>query len=466
MTDNLLLAYYGDDYTGSTDALEALSRQGVRTALFLEPPRPEDLTGRFDDLQAIGVAGESRSMTPSEMDEQLPETFEAIAKLNPTLFQYKVCSTFDSAPDRGSIGRAIDIGQEVFDSEFVPVIVGVPPMEPQGRYVVFGNLFATVDAETYRLDRHPTMQTHPATPMTESDLARHLGEQTDRSITGVEVLDLDRGVEETRRVLQEAREDGEIVIFDTLTDDHLATLGRVIWECAASDGGTTFGVGSSGFDYAFSTYWQRTGLTFNRVDDVQTSEADSLVVISGSASPVTAKQIKWALDHGYAGIKLDTTALIDPDRADGERADAIGRAIEAVRERRGVVIYTALGPDDPIIDETWAEAEAFGVSPEAVGRRNGRQQGQILRELLERTDTSRVCIAGGDTSSYATPALDVYALEMAAPISPGAPLCRASARTEQFDGIEIALKGGQIGGEEYFERTRRCVPRSRQQHLD
>jgi len=32
---NLLLAYYGDDFTGSTDALEFLSRAGIKTVLFI-----------------------------------------------------------------------------------------------------------------------------------------------------------------------------------------------------------------------------------------------------------------------------------------------------------------------------------------------------------------------------------------------------------------------------------------------
>ena len=33
-----LLTFYGDDFTGSTDALEALARAGVRSALFLDAP--------------------------------------------------------------------------------------------------------------------------------------------------------------------------------------------------------------------------------------------------------------------------------------------------------------------------------------------------------------------------------------------------------------------------------------------
>jgi len=83
MTDNnkLLLSFYGDDITGSTDAMEALSRVGVRTVLFFDPPPLEDLAQRFGDLQAVGIAGMSRTMTPERMDAVLPDVFERIKRL-------------------------------------------------------------------------------------------------------------------------------------------------------------------------------------------------------------------------------------------------------------------------------------------------------------------------------------------------------------------------------------------------
>ncbi len=39
----LLLAFYGDDFTGSADAMEALTINGVKTALFLGHPTQERL---------------------------------------------------------------------------------------------------------------------------------------------------------------------------------------------------------------------------------------------------------------------------------------------------------------------------------------------------------------------------------------------------------------------------------------
>ena len=73
----LLLAYYGDDFTGSTDVMEALSRAGLRTVLFLKPPTKAQLA-KFPGLRAFGIAGGSRTMSPEEMETELPPAFEAL----------------------------------------------------------------------------------------------------------------------------------------------------------------------------------------------------------------------------------------------------------------------------------------------------------------------------------------------------------------------------------------------------
>ena len=62
----------------------------------------------------------------------------------------------------------------------------------------------------------------------------------------------------------------------------------------------------------------------------------------------------------------------------------------------------------------------------------------------------RVLIAGGDSSSYAARSLGIEAVEMIAPLAPGAPLCSAHAPGSPADGIEVNFKGGQVGAEDYF----------------
>src|SRR5258708_4176124 len=174
----LLYCYYGDDFTGSTDVLEQLAGNGVASVLFLSTPTAAQLA-RFSACQAIGFAGDARSRTPEWMSANLPAIFTRMRELGPAIVQYKVCSTFDSAPHRGSIGRALEIGREVFATQTVPIGVAAPHL---GRFVVFGNLFAAAGKQMYRIDRHPTMAHHPATPMDEADLRLHLARQTNLAI--------------------------------------------------------------------------------------------------------------------------------------------------------------------------------------------------------------------------------------------------------------------------------------------
>src|ERR1043165_5044279 len=133
------LAYYGDDFTGSTDVLDVLVRAGIPTVLLLTEPTA-DLLDRFPDARAVGVAGMSRSKSPEWMDQAMPPLFGKLRDLGAPFVHYKVCSTFDSSATVGSIGRAIDCAAAVFQNRCVPLVVGAPALK---RYTTFGNLFAT-----------------------------------------------------------------------------------------------------------------------------------------------------------------------------------------------------------------------------------------------------------------------------------------------------------------------------------
>ncbi|KAA9396327.1 four-carbon acid sugar kinase family protein [Haloarcula sp. CBA1130] len=457
MTDTeLLLAFYGDDFTGSTDALEGLADNGVRAVLFMEPPTPAELE-RFDDLDAVGVAGVSRSMTPEEMTAELPSIFERFADLDAPIVHYKVCSTFDSSPEVGSIGTAIDVAQEVFDSPFVPVSQGTEV--PHGRFVAFSNLFAEQGGEMYRIDRHPTMRDHPVTPMRESDLRRHLGEQTDRPIGGVDRRFLE-SYTDLASAVDETAVDDEIVVLDALDSDHLARIGHLLWDRATDAQGQLFAVGSSGLEHhALVSHWDEIGLIdrtesfFDKRDPV-----DRIAVMSGSASAETASQIEWASDHGFQLVSIDTERLVDPDEAAEARDEVVESALDALDAGESVVLYSARGPDDPAIDATRERFEAVGID-EGLESYLGREQGRIFREVLQRADLDRACVAGGDTSSHVVSQLNLQALEAVAPVAPGGPLCRVYSDEEAFDGLEIALKGGQVHTEndefDYFGAVER-----------
>lgn len=448
--NDLLLTFYGDDFTGSTDVMESLQINGVPTVLFLEPPTPEQLTGRFANVRAVGVAGVSRSMSPAQMDAELYPKFRALKALGAPFVHYKICSTFDSSPTVGSIGHAIDIGCDVFDPPVVPLIVGAPVLR---RYMIFGNLFARVGDVTYRLDRHPTMSKHPITPMNESDLRLHLGRQTMRSMGLIDIWHMEESDEQIDARFKKLVDDGtEIVFFDTFDQRHLAHIGRVVWNLRGEK--PVFIVGSSGLEYALTSHWQKVGVVA-KPDALQSpGRVEQLVVVSGSAAPPTAEQIDYALERGFVGIRLDAPCLVDPQQADAARAKAVAQAMDVLNQGRSPLLYSAHGPDDPAIEQTKQYMQSIGLDPQTVGSRLGTQQGLILRDLLEKTGLKRACVAGGDTCGYTSKQLGIYALEVIVPIAPGAPLCRASSNNPAFDGLEISLKGGQNGVADYFVKIR------------
>jgi 3-oxoisoapionate kinase len=443
----LLLTFYGDDFTGSTDVTEALTWNGIPAVLFLEPPAPEFVHAHFPHVRAVGVAGVSRSLKTAELEAVLPDQFAGLAALGAPLFHYKVCSTFDSSPEVGSIGAAAEIGWAQFGPRAVPLLVGAPILK---RYVAFGNLFAGVNGVTYRLDRHPTMPKHPVTPMHEADLRVHLSAQSPRRMGLVDWLTIQRGTDAVAGAWAEQVSSGaEIIALDTLSDADLLTLGTFLWELARH-GDCPFIVGSSGVEYALAAHWRQAGIAGEAHIPASVPPAERIAVVSGSAAPGTAAQLAWAEANGFRMHRLDTLRLTDESTADAEREAMVVLACAALADGVSPVLFSAWGPDDPAIAATREGLAQRGQDASSISPLLGAQQGRILRDIVARTGIRRVVVTGGDTCGHAAHQLGIYALETILPLAPGAPLCRARAHDAALEGLEISLKAGQVGRADYF----------------
>jgi len=422
------MAFFGDDFTGSTDALETLEEMGVATILFTDVPSAAQLRAHAGK-QAIGIAGMSRAMPTAEIGPYLRTAFEHIRELEPAHVHYKVCSTFDSSPAVGSIGKAIDVGSSVFGAAPIPLVVGAPHL---GRYCVFGNLFARMgtaaNGAVFRLDRHPSMSKHPVTPADESDLSLHLARQTDKKIGLVDVNDLGKPLASVARTVNAkvARGD-EVVLFDTLTTGHLLKIGRIIDAMAEKRGKPVFSVGSSAVSNALCAAWVKDGSAAPRTDWPELKTMGPLLVMSGSCSPVTAKQIEWALRHGFAHIPVDATTPASD-------------AIQSLRAGKSVIVHTGtVSGDGRVRITTKGTAGHYG---EALAR--------IADEVLSRFSVAGLIVAGGDTSSLFARAIGIRAVEMVARGVRGAPFCKAHSDRPHIDGLIVAFKGGQVGDVDYF----------------
>lgn len=442
-TEQPLLAFYGDDVTGSTDSLEAAALAGVPAILFLAPPTTEQLR-RHPGVKVVGVAGDSRSRSPAWMDEHLPSVFERLKQLGAPLCHYKTCSTFDSSPTIGNIGRAIEIGLKAFGGP-VPVVVGVLRHR---RFVMFSNLFAAGSVggmeEIYRVDRHPTMSRHPVTPMSEADLRLHLAKQTKLAISGFDV----RQMQDVHAVENLAATASDVVVLDTFDAATTRRTGELLTQLATTR--PLFVAGSSGVEYAVFDYLKAEGRLPLQPPPEPSGPVDRIVAIYGSCSPVSERQIAWAEANGMVVIAADTAALLDDsDNAESVAVTALGRALT---NSTGVVLYTARGPNDPGIAQTRQVLERSGHGPNDSSQLLGERLGRVLSRVIKETGVRRVALAGGDSSSHAVSQLGIEALEVAGPLVPGAPLCRMHSKEVALDGAEIVLKGGQVGGPDFLGR--------------
>lgn len=456
MSKTPLVAFYGDDFTGSTDALEGLAAAGLRAVLFTGVPSAE-LLARFEGLQAVGIAGHSRSLGPEEMDDEMPGVLDALRATGAPILHYKVCSTFDSSPTIGSFGRVMDIARRTFGRGTIPIVVGAPKL---GRFSIFGTLFArhNVDGSVHRIDRHPTMSVHPTTPMREADMRRHIGAQTSQHIALLPHPSIAASDEVAARALDAAlAAEPDALLLDIADEATEARVGALL-ERMADRWAPLFVVGSSGVGYALVAHWRASGRLGSAQPMSAPGAVERLFVLSGSCSPATGAQIAAAAKDGFVEVPLDPVALI-AEGGEGPHAQAsAARIAELLQAGASVVAHSSTGPSDPREAAVAAHLADLGATGEAARMQGGRAlataAGHLLEQVLARVPLQRFMVAGGDTATAAVRMAGIDALEMIAPLVPGAPLCRVFAPGRPLDGREVVLKGGQMGGPNFFAQVR------------
>lgn len=412
MTDGLARAaaprvtWYGDDFTGATDTLAHVALAGWRSLLFLGVPTPQQLE-RAGPLDAIGIAGAARGMAPDEMTAELRAAGRFLAATGTRILHYKCCSTFDSAPHVGSIGAAVAELRRHMLNPLVPIVGGQPGI---GRYCSFANLFARAGAaaEVHRIDRHPVMRAHPVTPMHEADL-RAVDPWIDAIVNTI---------------------DGPLLL-DLVDDEQLPLIGRLLWRAASAL--PLLVVGPSSVQQALA---RAAGPGPASSAPALPPAQGPVLVVAGSLSPVTARQI--GASRRYARQPLDVERLL------GEAAYAsasIQEAAGALAQGRNVLVHT----DEP----------GQALSPQrtaATARATGRLVAGIVRaSAAAGRKLTRLGIAGGDTSSHATLALGLWGLGFHSTLAPGVTVSVAHSDDPLTNGLQLMLKGGQMGGDTLFD---------------
>ena len=440
------LAFYGDSFIGSIEAMAQLQTAAIESRVFLLPPSTEQLQN-YPDLQAFGLAGSSRSMSPAEMEDRLPEMLRLLKKSGAPIIHYLTSSTFDSAPHVGSIGKAMEIGRRLFGPSPIPLLFGAPQL---GHYCVFGNLFASFESEPspYRLDHHPEMGAHPITPMTEADIRIHLRQQTQLAIELFDFLALENEDPDRHLSKLQAKKPAAI-LFDILKTQHLPTIGSLIDELGESSW-PLFVVGSFGVEQALTAAW-------NSDKSLSTppnaSPVSQLLVVSGGTATASQRQTDEAIRSGFVSIPIDPNELISSQRSGTAMERSSAKAIAALKEGKSVIIHIADTSDIEQPESTDTTFRKLGFSTLETklksGRTLGPRLGQIVKTTLSQQPVDRIGVSGGETSGYLAQALNISNLRTKSFVSEGVALCEI-ASTGSIDQTEIVFKDGNIGQADFW----------------
>jgi len=424
--DALLIAYYGDDFTGATDTLGTAARAGMRSLLFMGLPTDAQLR-RAGPLDCLGVAGAARSMAPAAMRAALAPVAARFASLRPRVVHYKTCSTFDSAVFVGNVAVAVEVfrGAGVGVSAPTMIVGGQPSL---ARYCLFSELFAAAGEAVYRIDRHPTMSRHPVTPMLEADLRLHFATLGLHGVSSIPYPVYTGGMAAVReRVQALAARGSTAILFDVAAQGDLSLIGESLAADAHHDA-PLLAVGPSSVVEALATQWGRAGAPQR---DGVAPASGPVLLLAGSLSPVTARQVAAA--SSYRMLRLDAARL------------ASGDASYCGQTAARVAAHLAAG--EHVLVSTSDGSASAGVAADTLARAGG----ELLARVLAACPVKRFGIAGGDTSSLAMSALDAWGLSYVSRIAPGVALCRLHSDSPSLDGMEVMLKGGQMGPDDLFE---------------
>lgn len=405
-----LLGAIADDLTGGTDLALTLSRGGMRVRQVVGVP---DARTPLVGADAVVVSLKSRTVPATDAVAQSRASAEALLAAGARQLFFKYCSTFDSNDD-GNIGPVTDALMELLGEERTLVC---PAFPTNARTVYQGYLFVGD-----QLLSESSMKDHPLTPMRDPSIVRMMRRQSKLPVSLIDIAQVREGPEALRDALN-AR--SGVAVIDALDDADLLTIGAAARHLGLITGGSGVALGlPANFD-----------LVRGGRSETRQPATGRAVVLAGSCSAATHRQVNVALDRGMPGFRIDPLKIADasliPD-------DAVSFAAQTSAEQVPMIYATA-------------DSDAVRHAQQALGReRSGALVEEFLGSVaqgLAARGFDRILVAGGESSGAVIAGLGISELDVGPEIDPGVPWMLADRDGQP---VSVALKSGNFGADEIF----------------
>jgi uncharacterized protein YgbK (DUF1537 family) len=415
----LLLGCIADDFTGGTDLAGMLVKHGMRTVQMIGVPS-EPLPA---DVDAVVIALKSRT---NPVAEAVADSLGALRWLQAQgcrQFYFKYCSTFDST-SKGNIGPVAEALMDALQTDFT---IACPAFPANKRTIYKGRLFVG-DVPL----NESSMQHHPLTPMTDSDLVRVLQAQTQRKVGLVDYDAVRRGEAAIRERFAALRRDGVgFAVIDALSDDDLLAIGKACSDMPLVTAGSGVALGLP------QNFIAQGLLKAQGVASALPAPGGLRAVVAGSCSTATLGQIA-AMRAQYPAHNIDPF-----DLAKGN--DVVGETLAWAAQHLNsgpILIYASATPAE-------VKAAQAALGAEQAGALIEQALAAITARLVE-SGVGQLIVAGGETSGAVVKALGIKGLRIGPEIDPGVPWTTALYGDSARKPLSLALKSGNFGTQDFF----------------
>lgn len=399
-----------DDFTGANDTGVQLAKKGARTEVMLSAAQKPS---RRADVLIVNT--ESRALPAEQAAHSVGEALASwCERATPPLVYKKIDSTF-----RGNVGAEVMAAMQASGRHLAVIAAAIPSA---GRTTQKGLCLVN---GTPLLDTE--FASDPKTPITSSRIAELVALQSELPVHEVHLDDLRRG--RLSALLKAWADEGEcMVVVDAVEDRDLMLVAQALCEQKQFP----LMVGAAGLANALPVSLF-----------MQEQQALPVLVVAGSMSEATRRQVDRALCEGRADVvDIDASRLISSSFSFEIAAVAEQACAQLSRQHHTILRTSRSAQDRQLIDEL---CQTAGMSRQQLGEVLSQRIGDITLKILAQARVGGLFLTGGDIATAVASALGAEGYRIQSEVAPCIP-CGTFINSE-LDDLPVITKAGGFGSD-------------------
>lgn len=403
-----ILGCIADDFTGASDMASFLVKGGMRTILYNGIP---SVPMETQDIDALVIALKTRTQNTENAVSVSLQAIQWLQKNGCTHYYIKYCSTFDST-ETGNIGPICDA---VMDYLKVHYTLLCPALPVNGRTVQNGNLYVNGIPL-----HHSSMKDHPLTPMWDCDLKKLMEPQSRYT-----VYKIGNNPDQWNPPHSDPH---YYLVPDCENEEDCRKIVEYF-------GHETLLTGGSGLACTLAKKLLENRNTLPGSRKNRDPATGNVLLLAGSCSETTRKQITYFQNHGGYSIQITPEAILDPSW----NIRTFWRDIQKKLQDHHVLIYSSETPERVRqIQETFGDVSC-----------KLEETASSLAQFASENGICKIVSAGGETSGAVTKKLGSQSFIIGESIAPGVPMMIPKEKPN----MKLVLKSGNFGQEDFFVRA-------------